>query len=356
MEVGQLVPTADSIPVAWGWFKFLLLLTFALHLLLMNLMLGGSLLTFAERVRGRATPPESRSLPTLIALTISLGVPPLLFLQVLFGTLFYSSSVLIAVFWISVIPILIAAYYAAHGFAGRANGGGPWPTVWLGLSSVLLLAIGFVLSNNMTLMLRPERWTVYFDRPDGSFLNLSEPTLIPRYLHFVVASLAIAGLGRAVYHAVLDRRNGTAHTDEIRSGLRVFALATMIQMVIGVLFWVLLPGRIGSLFLGGSVVHSVHLWVGIVLAAVAIVTALRARVWATTVLALGVVVIMVLVRDLVRTAYLAGVFHPRDLTVVPQMSPMILFFVSLVAVAGILVYVLRQAWRAKGVEKREVIS
>ncbi len=35
------IPTADSIPVAWGWFQFLLLLTFPLHLLAMNAMVGG---------------------------------------------------------------------------------------------------------------------------------------------------------------------------------------------------------------------------------------------------------------------------------------------------------------------------
>ena len=35
------IPSADTIPVAWGWFQFLLLLTFPLHLLAMNAMVGG---------------------------------------------------------------------------------------------------------------------------------------------------------------------------------------------------------------------------------------------------------------------------------------------------------------------------
>ena len=39
------IPSADTIPVAWGWFQFLLLLTFPLHLLAMNALLGGLLLS-----------------------------------------------------------------------------------------------------------------------------------------------------------------------------------------------------------------------------------------------------------------------------------------------------------------------
>ena len=61
------------------------------------------------------------SIPTLIALTVNFGVPPLLFVQVLYGHLFYSSSVMLAVPWILVIPILILAYYAAYIFVKRVE-------------------------------------------------------------------------------------------------------------------------------------------------------------------------------------------------------------------------------------------
>lgn len=345
MDPSGLIPTAEAIPVHWGWFKFLLILTFLLHILLMNLMLGGSLLTFARRLRGGAAPPEAHGLPSLIALTINMGVPPLLFMQVLFGQFLYTSSVLMAVAWILVIPILILAYYAAYGFLRQEKRG--LGTLWLGISTLFLLFIGFMLSNNMTLMLRPERWGVYFARPDGTFLNLSEPTLIPRYLHFVLASVAVAALGRAVFHRVRAMRGESASPEEMRGGLRLFAWMTMIQMLIGILFWIVLPGSIGKLFLGTSIVHTAHLWLGILLGIFAILAALRGKVWTTTGLLLGTVLMMILVRDLVRTAYLAPVFHPRDLAVAQQLSPFILFLISFVVVVGVLVYMLRHAWRAK---------
>ncbi len=47
----QLIPLADSIPVNWRWFQILLLATFLLHVILMNLVLGGSLLSLWDGFR-----------------------------------------------------------------------------------------------------------------------------------------------------------------------------------------------------------------------------------------------------------------------------------------------------------------
>jgi hypothetical protein len=345
MDPAGLIPLPDTIPVHWGWFKLLLILTFVLHILLMNLMLGGSLLLLFRR-RREGPPPEGRSLPILIALTINMGVPPLLFVQVLFGHFLYSSSVLMAIFWISVIPILIGAYYAAYGFVGTSSTPPRASRFWLGVSSLLLLFIGFMFSNNMTLMLRPERWGAYFQNPGGGLLNLSEPTLIPRYLHFVVASLAVAGLGRAVYHAIRSRRRGGDARGEITGGLRIFAFATMIQAVIGALFWLLLPGHIGGLFLGANLTATLILGLGIVAAVAAIITALRGALWTTTSLAVATIVLMILTRDLVRGAYLAEHFHPSQLQVASQAGPLVLFLLAFVVVGVVVVYMIRQAWTA----------
>ena len=349
MDPAGLIPNPDTTPVHWGWFKFLLMLTFYLHLLLMNLMLGGILLTFFQRLRGGDTPAEASGLPTLIAMTINLGVAPLLFVQVLFGQFLYTSSVLMAVAWILVIPILILAYYGTYGFLRQNKPGHRrWlGTVWLGISTLLLLFIGFMLSNNMTLMIRPERWVAYFSHQGGTFLNLTEPTLIPRYLHYIVASLAVAGRGRAVFHTLRERRGEEPQPAAIQSGLKIFAWMSIVQVVVGIIFWITLPASIGKLFLGGSLLHSLHLWLGILIGLGSIYFAFRGRLWLTTGHLLGCVLVMIFVRDLVRTAYLEPYFHPRELVVTNQMSPMVLFFISLIIVAIVIWYMLRRAWQAK---------
>ena len=50
------IPNADTIPVAWGWFQFLLLLTFPLHLLAMNALL------VEEGFRGHGRQQETHSI------------------------------------------------------------------------------------------------------------------------------------------------------------------------------------------------------------------------------------------------------------------------------------------------------
>ena len=87
-----LIPGTDAIPVAWGWFEFLLLLTFVLHLLFMNTMIGAAVISLVDNFRARKGPligslgwDISRKLPWIIAFTVTLGVAPLLFVQVLDG-------------------------------------------------------------------------------------------------------------------------------------------------------------------------------------------------------------------------------------------------------------------------------
>ncbi len=121
MDFLSLIPTPDTIPAPAWLFLVLDLVTFTLHILVINLILGGSLITLYNRmVRGGEArqaalhAPATGKLPTLFAIGINLGVAPLLFLQVIYGHLFYTSSVLMAVYWILVIPFLILAYYGAY--------------------------------------------------------------------------------------------------------------------------------------------------------------------------------------------------------------------------------------------------
>ena len=150
-----IIPTADTIPVHWLWFEVLLVFTFFIHMILMNFMLGGSLLTIWDMITGKLEKKASGSIPTLIALTVNFGVPPLLFVQVLYGHLFYSSSVILAVPWILIIPILILAYYCAYLFTKKIDKAPIWAKVGLVVTSLFLLYIAFILVNNNTLAIQP---------------------------------------------------------------------------------------------------------------------------------------------------------------------------------------------------------
>jgi len=180
-----IIPSADTIPVAWGWFQFLLLLTFPLHLLAMNAMVGGLAIGVVQHFRGgdsrrRLAHRIAIILPLVIAFAVNFGVAPLLFLQVLYGHFVYTSSILMGLFWIAVVPILIIAYYGAYLYDFKFKGLGA-AGKWLALAVLLLLfCIGYFFSNNMLLMTLPERFSEYFQHRDGSLLVSGQSEFLPR--------------------------------------------------------------------------------------------------------------------------------------------------------------------------------
>ena len=345
MNPGNLIPVPDTIPVNWGWFQLLLLVTFVLHLLFMNVMLGSAILALLgefkmSRDTDRINHQIAENLPFTIAFTVNMGVAPLLFLQVLYGHFVYTSSILMAVYWLSIIPLLILAYYCVYIYDFKFEAMGRARTIFIAVSVVLLLWIGFVFTSNMVMMIQPETWGAYFRNPFGTLLSLSEPMLVPRYLHFVLASVAVAGLFQAIYWTV---KPAELSEKAVRSGLNWFSWATVIQFAVGIWFLVSLPEEKMMLFLGKKALHTTLLAGGILLGVAALFSAARNKVWAASGFTLAVVVVMVLVRDLLRGDYLAPYFSPGTLKVIGEYSPMILFLGSFAAGIGIIVYMIKLA-------------
>lgn len=341
------IPGPDTIPVNWWWFQILLIFTFLLHIILMNFILGGSLLTLWNTFRGKEVTGEVKSIPTLIALTINFGVPPLLFIQVLYGHLFYTSSILIGVAWLLIVPLLILAYYGAYIFVLRYARQKVFSKISFTIASVFLLLVAFVFVNNNTLMLQPEAWEVYFTNSKGTFLNLSDITVYPRYLHFVIGAVAIAGLGKATFYHFKKNIDGELRIKERLNGIKIFSIATMIQVIIGFWFLVSLPRDIMMLFMGDNLYYTILLALGIVLGITAIIISTKGLFWPSIINALAVLIVMIVLRDLVRHAYLGDVFSPADLVVDPQASPLIVFLLVFVVGIASIYYMIRLMLKPK---------
>ena len=335
------IPYADSIPVGWGWFEILLLLTFVLHIILMNFVLGGSLIAVWNAIRRKTSFSGSKNIPLLLALTINLGVPPLLFVQVLYGHLFYSSSIIMALPWILIIPILILAYYSAYIFVKQMNKRPMLSKITLGISTLFLLFITFMWVNNSTLSVTPERWSVYFSNMKGTNLNLSEPTLLPRFLHFITAAISITGLGMALYAHFTKKTDLEKREKDKTAGLKIFAWGTMVQVVIGTWFWLSQPKAIWILFMGENLIYTVLMVLSWIIAIIMILTAMQKKLWITVAMASLLIVTMSIIRELVRMAYLDGIFHPAELEVSQQISPFIAFLITFVIGIVALIYMLR---------------
>ncbi len=352
MDIKQLIPVPDTIPVAPLWLETLLLLTFILHIVVMNTMLGSAIISLVSSFRKKAKDDALhrdtiKKLPVAIAFTINTGVAPLLFVQVLYGHLIYTSSVLMAVFWLSVVALLMILYYGAYLNSYRVKGRGEVNRLVLSVTVLAMLGTGFILANNMTLMLSPERWSQYFNNPRGTLLNLSEPSLYPRFLHFITASIAVGGLALAHLAAWREKRGRIKPDGSIAAGLRWFVHATVCQVPVGIWFLFALHARITGLFLGGSLPATVLLTTGIACGAAATWLAVKRRLWPCTWFALAAVAIMAMVRHTVRIAWIAPFFNSADLQVTPQYSSLFLFLFVLLFALALVGYALKLAFAGR---------
>lgn len=351
MNPATLIPAPDPLQVPWGWFQFLLLLTFFLHIVTMNIMVGCG---FIALVKQLANPEKNREfcrdvsekLTYSIAFTVNFGVAPLLFLQVLYGHFMYTSSVIMGAYWLSIVFFLIAAYYLAYLYKFKFDAWAVRQNWLLGSSLAIMLLIGFFFTNNITLMQTPETWPLYFNHPGGFFLNLAEPTLITRYLHFMVAAVATGGLFLAGLASFQHRLPEQERKARIKSGLMWFSYATMVEIAVGIVFLFNLPKPVLKIFIGGDWLATVLFFTAMAGAFFSVVYGMKEKLWHAAAALGATILTMILVRDLARQAYLKPYFTPADLPVAAQYSPMLLFFAILAIGLGIIYYMLRLAWRS----------
>ncbi len=343
--MSPLIPNPDPIPLPApaGLLEALLVFTLFLHLLPMSLVMGGGTLTVISELLGRRderhrrlAQAAARLLPVLVAFTITMGIAPLLFLQGVYGPLFFSSSILMAWPWLSIIGMMLLGYYGYYWHSFQFERLGP-RAVWVTLASTALFTIiGLLFTSNMVLMVTPHRWeALYRAGRSGLQWDVTEPTVLPRFLHIFVASLALSGLGIAILGAARAKADAAFGAWVRQYGLRWFVTATWFQFAVGLWFLASLPPSIRSLFLGGGEVETGMLVVALTLAIISLLTIQRWFALGTATI-FGTVALMVIIHDRLRAAYLASEFDPSKLAVQPQMAVFALFvLILLLGIAAI---------------------
>lgn len=353
------IPDPDPLPLpAPLWLlRSLLLLTFFLHLLAMNFVLGGSIIAAVARVRGGASENLTRlarwlgrMMPVMIAAAITFGVAPLLFLQALYGRLFFTSAVLLGWYWWAVVPVVMVAYYGAYYVATRDASS---PRVAIGVPVVIALlftGVAFVYSNSMTLMLRADRFlSMYLQDGRGVLLNLADLSLYPRFLHMLLGAIAVAGFIVAVYGAVKMKSDDEHGRWAVRFGSRWFIVATMLNLATGMWWLGVLPREVLLRFVGGSGIATASLAAGILFSIAAIALMLgasaapqpRALVTRSAIALVLTLAAMIVSRDEVRNGMLSRVeFHPAT-WIEPQWGVMAVFALLLVGAVATTVWMVR---------------
>lgn len=230
---------STPIPAPWWILTALKILGFTLHMAAMNLWLIGLPLSLGLRRFGcehgkRLGTRLGMQMPIVIALGINFGIVPLLFIQFGYAQAFYSATVLMAWSWLSIIVLMIFAYYGVYLNAFRCREGDqPEPDLldaddlsdaesergiidrlvigtytklrpsmrrWGGpIAAILLLAVGTLFAGGMTLIESPGRWTeIWLGTSEhgavaGTFMPHGIPTVWARFLLMVGLAMLTTG-------------------------------------------------------------------------------------------------------------------------------------------------------------------
>lgn len=314
------MPLPDPLPLpAPVWLlKSLHDLTLALHFGALHLLLGGLVLALVWNILGHARGNRqaqgasrlvARKLPIVTTYVINLGVPPLLFAQVLYGQALYTSSVLMASWWFSAVFLIMGAYAILYRMAHLAEKGKPfWH--WNLLAVPVFVFVGRLFSGNMTLMLRPESWNaIYTANPHGTSLP-SDPTTWPRVAVVLLSSLALGALCTSLW-SLLDAAKPFAGF--LRRQAAQIAVVVLPAVVMAGL-WAMgsQPIAVQTAVLGSELGRILsYTWLAAVVAAFAIALAMAWKpvaplVYLSALPALVAVGAFTVVRDLVRDATLVN--------------------------------------------------
>lgn len=233
---------------------FLLVFSFLVHILFVNLMVGGSILTLVSQIRGlkdKAYDTLAHEIANTItvnkSMAVVMGIAPLLCINVLYTLYFYSANALTGLMWLALVPLVTIAFLLTylHKFTWKAleNHKAIHISI-LAVAVAMFMFIPLIFLTNINLMLFPEKWGLV----KGFFSALSLPNVFPRYFHFIFASLSVTGL---FLHWYMGRKNYPFETifptftrlELKKKGYSLTLVASVIQFLIGPIVLLTLPSK-----------------------------------------------------------------------------------------------------------------
>jgi uncharacterized membrane protein (DUF485 family) len=209
----------------------------------------------------------------------------------------------------------------------------------------------------MSLMLHADRFAEFAAAGvSGWRFNGGDPTLVPRHLHMLLGSTAVAGGGLAALGLWWGRRDRALREWAVHRGSAWLVISTLLNLVVGFWWLLALPRDLLIRFMGRDPFAATALMLGIVTGMVALAAFALAWRGATPAPAVrgGIVallltlVAMVLTRDQVREAAMALMdLHPNP-WVQTQWLPMAIFVLLLVGALGVVSWMVGLLVQAAG--------
>ncbi len=226
-------------------FQVLMVLTFAIHIIFVNIVMGSTALAIWGRIKGgdyyiRLSRGLARTSTIATSLAIVVGVAPLLFVQVIYDPFWYTSAQ-ISAWWALLFLVSIAVSFTCSYLfylGGKGRGGSLF---WALVSLAALLITAVIIHGISVQMLSPEKWHKWIDR--GTHVDLSGGMIhtidLPRLLHFILPALAITGVYLMLYGWYYRGKYSDSYVNWVASfGAKLALYVSCLQGLVG-LWWLL---------------------------------------------------------------------------------------------------------------------
>jgi hypothetical protein len=311
------------------------LLTLSLHLVAMNFLLGGVIVVVQGVMRGRAHQPAlarwTQLLPTAMAATVTLGVAPLLFVQLVYPRQAYAAAIVSGWFWLLIVAAVIVVYTALYVAAARSEKPGKIRLPALLVALIGLLYVSIAYSSIFAMAERPDLiHQLYAKVQSGLVWNPETGDYLLRWLHMVLGAVTVGGF----CVAALNRDDAEMY----QTGKSFFVFGMALGAVVGLAYLVSLAPYLVALM------HTLAIWA--LMAAIVFALGALHFFFAKNLAASGAMLFvslfgMVYVRHTVRLVKLAGQFDLGSWRLAPQWGPFLLFLVCFVAALATMTYMLQ---------------
>jgi len=332
------LPGYDFLSAPLWLISLLHVLTLSLHFAAMNFVVGGILVVLTGRFPDRWDDPTVQKLvrlfPSVMAAVVTLGVAPLLFVQLVFPRQIYSSSIVSGWFWLMVVPAVILSYYSLYA-ASFSGANGARRGAYFLLALVGFLYVSLVYSSVFSMSERPDLiQKLYAGIPSGTVWNPSLGDYAWRWLHMMLGAVTVGGF----FVAFLGRDNPAAYVVGRKFFLWGFVLSSCTGVGYLLSLGPILPGFMRT-------PGAWSLIVGILLALGSMHLLFTHKLGICAGMLFSSLVLMVVNRHYVRLVRLEGQFDPSGWKVQMQTSPFLMFLACFIASIGLVWYMLRLFFR-----------
>jgi len=354
------IPTYPIIFIGLG------VLTFALHILFVQLMLGTSAITifgaFKNDAKWRRLAAAMLEISKVsVSVAIVIGVAPLLFVQVVYDPHWYTSNVLSADWVIAFIIILILAYWAMYAYyfmngKNKDKTAEPKGRIWMLISLALMLVVGFIMHSLTSQILHPELWKEWYVQ--NGVLDYSGSKLhaynLWRFAFFISLAIPVTGAMLVTYRRFKMVREDAdmEYLDwAAEVGKKWIAVGSVVSFVLYVAWMMTLSETAGDFatsiwgILGGVAVLLPAIWGAVRLRG----NSYNMCSYMALPIALVAGLIVAIAREMLRYGILDGFFgyNFMDYKIVMDWYSTGLFFLTFAIVGGVvLTYFLTIAWKA----------